>query len=53
MSRGEDKKGEPFGVKFLNFNHIGKTAAGMWADSRREMLNYIILISKIFLEIFL
>ncbi len=29
MSRVEDKKGEPFGVKFLNFNHIGKTAAGM------------------------
>jgi len=30
MSRVEDKKGEPFGVKFLNFNHIGKTVAGMW-----------------------
>jgi len=29
MGRVEDKKGEPFGVKFLNFNYIGKTAAGM------------------------
>ena len=48
MGRVEDKKDEPFGVKFLNFNHIGKTAAGMWADSRGAMLNYIILISKVF-----
>ena len=29
MGRVEDKKDEPFGVKFLNFNNIGKTAAGI------------------------
>ena len=40
MGRVEDKKGEQFGVKFLNFNHIDKTAAGMWANSRRDVKLY-------------